>query len=100
VKKSRWGERVFWSKGGEGKYHSVSQNGFVIEAPLSVAQERIVTKEDVTAIYTKNENGEVIDTLQQKREAEEIRKQTVLEQRKADDAQKLADIRKSLGIGE
>ncbi len=47
VEKSRWGERVFWSKGSVGKYHSVSQNGYVIEAPLSVAEERIVTKEDI-----------------------------------------------------
>jgi hypothetical protein len=99
VEKSRWGERVFWSKGDEGKYHSVSQNGFVIEAPLSVAQERIVTKEDITAIYTKNENGEVVDILQQKRGKEEIMEQAVLEQTR-DDAQKLANIRKSLGIDE
>lgn len=63
VEKSRWGERVFWSRGAEGKYHNVSQNGYVIEAPLSVAQERIVTKEDITAIYTKNEDGEVINIL-------------------------------------
>ena len=65
VEKSRWGERVFWSKGAEGKYHAVSQNGYVIEAPLAVATERIVTKEDITAIYTKNEKGEVVDLLKE-----------------------------------
>ncbi len=100
VKKSRWGERVFWSRGAEGKYHPVSKNGYVIEAPLSVAQERIVTKEDITAIYQKNENGEVFDTLKKKSEAEETMRQTVLEQRKAEDVQKLADVRKKLGIDE
>lgn len=100
VEKSRWGERVFWSKGAEGKYHSISQNGYVIEAPLSVAQERIVTKEDITAIYTKNENNEVVDTLKQKRETAEIKKQEALKQRKSEDTQKLADIRKNLGISE
>lgn len=64
---SRWGDRVFWSKGAEGKYHNVQKDGYVIEAPLSVAQERIVTKEDVTAIYTKNERDEVINLLQQQK---------------------------------
>lgn len=100
VEKSRWGERVFWSKGAEGKYHVVSAKGFVIEAPLAVAQERIVAKEDITAIYKKNENGEVIDILQQEKEQEEIIEQKKLEQREADDAQKLSEIRKNLGIGE
>jgi len=64
IEKSRWGERVFWSKGSEGKYHSISRNGYVIEAPLKVAEEGIVKKEDITAIYTKNENGEVVDILE------------------------------------
>lgn len=100
VEKSRWGERVFWSKGAEGKYHSISQNGYVIEAPLSIAQDRTVTKEDITAIYTKNESNVVIDILKQKIETEEIKKQEILGQRKTDDAQKLADVRKSLGIAE
>ena len=61
VEQSRWGERVFWSRGDEGKYHTVPQNAYVIEAPLSIAEERVVRKEDITAIYTKNENDEVID---------------------------------------
>ncbi len=63
VEKSRWGNRVFWSKGAEGKYHAVRQGAYVIEAPLSVAQEGIVKRDDVKAIYTKNENGEVINLL-------------------------------------
>ncbi len=66
VEKSRWGEKVFWSKGEEGKYHIVAKDGYVIEAPLSVASERIVTKDDITAIYTKNETDGVIDILQLK----------------------------------
>jgi len=70
VERSRWGERVFWSKGDEGKYHPISQNTYVIEAPLSVAQERIVTKEDITAIYTKNEVGVVVNILEEKKEAD------------------------------
>lgn len=98
--KSRWGERVFWSQGAEGKYHVVQQNGFVIEAPLSVAKERVVTQEDITAIYTKKENNEVIDILKQEKMAKEDERQTILEERKARDAQELADVRKNLGIGE
>ncbi len=100
VEKSRWGERVFWSKGSEGKYHNVQSGGYVIEAPLSVAEERVVTKEDITAIYTKNENNSVFDILKQNREIEETQKQEVIEKRKKDNEQKLADVRKSLGIGE
>ena len=67
VEKSRWDDRVFWSKGAEGKYHAVQKDGYVIEAPLSVAQERVVRKEDVTAIYTKNEHDEVVDLLQEQK---------------------------------
>lgn len=98
VEKSRWGERVFWSKGAEGKYHVVSENGYVIEAPLSVAEERIVTKDDITAIYKRNENQEVVDILKEGRQNEEAVRQEALEKRKAEDAQKLAELRKNLGI--
>ncbi len=69
VTESRWGEKVFWSKGAEGKYHAISENVYVIVAPLSVAQERTVLKEDIVAIYTKAESGEVVDIL--KKEADE-----------------------------
>lgn len=98
--KSRWGERVFWSKGAEGKYQIVPQNGFVIEAPFSIAKERVVRQEDITAIYTKEENNEVIDILKQERMVKEDERQAILEERKAKDAQELADVRKSLGIDE
>ena len=63
VPKCRWGERVFWSKGAEGKHHVISTGTYVIEAPLSIAEKRVVKIEDITAIYTKNENGEIIDIL-------------------------------------
>lgn len=98
VKKSRWGERVFWSRGKEGKFHPIFQGTFVIEAPLSVVEERVVTKEDITAIYTKNGNEEVVDIIN--KENEEKTEQESLEERKMRDTQKLAEIRKSLGISE
>lgn len=98
VEKSRWGERVFWSKGAEGKFHSVSEGGFVIEAPLSVAQERIVRREDISAIYTKNEKGEVTDILKEKNdtEARQIDKE-ILESEGKDKA-RIEEIKKSLGL--
>lgn len=58
---SRWGERVFWSRGAEGKYHVVGAGAYVIEAPYAVASERVVTKEDITALYIKNEDGSIED---------------------------------------
>lgn len=100
VEKSRWGDRVFWSRGGEGKYHIVQKGGYVIEAPLSVAQEREVTREDITAIYTKNENGEVFDVLEQKRQQIENEKQKKVEEVESKKKQRLSELRKELGIGE
>jgi hypothetical protein len=98
VKNSRWGERVFWSKGVEGGYHIVPTGTFVIEAPLSVAQERIVTKNDVTAIYSKNEQGEVFDIL---KERLRIKDEELLDQKnkqKEDDQNRLKEVRESLGL--
>jgi hypothetical protein len=66
VKKSRWGERVYWNRGEEGVFHNITPGGYVIEAPLSVAEERVVTKDDVTAIYTRNEKGEIVNILERK----------------------------------
>lgn len=63
VEKSRWGDKVFWSRGGEGKFHNVQQNGYVIEAPYNIASERQITIDDVTAIYHRGEDGEVKDIL-------------------------------------
>lgn len=56
-KQSRWGNRVFWSRGVEGYNHLVSEGGYVIEAPYVIAAERAVKKEDVTAIYASNAEG-------------------------------------------
>ena len=98
TEKSRWGERVFWSKGAEGKYHVVSKDGYVIEAPLSVAEERVVTKEDVTAIYKKNENGEVFDLLKQRKQEANTQTQERLSKRQEEDEQKINQIRKDLGL--
>jgi hypothetical protein len=61
VEKNRWGAAVYWSRGEEGRYHGVPEGSYVIEAPLSVASEREVASADVTAIYTKNERGEVVN---------------------------------------
>jgi hypothetical protein len=63
VEESRWGENVYWSRGGEGKYHIVQQGGYVMEAPLNIALERQVTIDDLTAIYHKDESAEVNDVL-------------------------------------
>ena len=60
---SRWDERVFWSRGIEGKCHTVSPGMYVIEAPYLSASIGLVKSEDVTAIFTKNESDEIIDIL-------------------------------------
>ena len=60
---SRWDERVFWSRGIEGKCHTVSPGMYVIEAPYLSASIGPVKSEDVTAIFTKNESDEIIDIL-------------------------------------
>lgn len=95
VSNSRWGERVFWSRGASDKYHSISKNTYVIEAPLSVAEKRIVTKEDVTAIYTKDEAGKVVNILQP-----QSLPKALPSDEKIHDAEKLREIRKNLGLEE
>jgi hypothetical protein len=54
---SRWDDKVFWSRGEAGKFHIVS--GVVIEAPYDIASKRAVTKDDVTGVFKKNEEGRV-----------------------------------------
>ena len=93
VKENRWGDRVFWSKGAEGKYHTVPQNSYVIEAPLAVAEERVVERRDVSAIYKKNETGEVVNILEEERIQ---REQEKAEQNEA----RIQELRKSLGADE
>lgn len=105
VEKSRWGDRVFWSKGAEGSYHVVQKDGFVIEAPLSVAQERQVGRDDVTAVYRKNEEGEVeniwvttadIKAKEAGESDEDLKKQR--EVQKAEDEKKIQEVRSKLGL--
>jgi len=67
VERNRWGETVFWSRGVDGKFHNVQDNGFVIEAPFEVASKGIVREEDVTAIYAKDEEGKIVNILEEER---------------------------------
>lgn len=80
---SRWDKAVFWSKGEEGKYHITQKDGYVIEAPLSVAEERLVTKEDVTAIYTKNDKGDVLNIIETKNNQDTGLKHSEVSEREA-----------------
>jgi hypothetical protein len=41
----QWKDRVFWSKGKEGSFHPVGEDNYVIEVPLSIAEEKQVRKE-------------------------------------------------------
>ncbi|MFZ2167525.1 MAG: hypothetical protein WAV50_01495 [Minisyncoccia bacterium] len=96
VEKNRWGEKVFWSRGAEGKYHAIPEGSYVIEAPLEVAADRIVRKADVTAIYTRDENGKVVDILKEKRGKEEQEEVS----RRSTDEEALAKVKRDLGIEE
>ncbi len=97
VEKSRWGERVFWSRGGDGKYHIVQKGGYVIEAPFSIATERVVRKEDVSAIYTKTESEEVVNILDNRQKEEQIMEKLRL-QTEERDQEKIREIRKKLNL--
>ncbi len=72
VERSRWGDRVFWNRGATGKKTPISNN-FIIEAPLVVARARVVTSEDITAIYTRDEDGSIINILEQEKADAEAR---------------------------
>ena len=65
VESSRWGENVYWSRGEEGKHHNVQTEGYLIEAPYSIAKERQITIDDLTALYHKNNDGEIRDILKE-----------------------------------
>ncbi|EKD24292.1 MAG: hypothetical protein ACD_81C00062G0012 [uncultured bacterium] len=95
--KSRWDDRVFWSRGADGKFHNVQQGGFVIEAPYAVATERVVTKDDVSAIYKKETDG-VVDILPIKRDGVDAHHTIEQEQSEAHKEDRLAELRKELGI--
>lgn len=97
--------QVYWTRGEDNKEMGVGLNRRVIEAPTQVAEERIVTKEDVTAIYELGENNKVKNSLPERRsnielkqkevtEAKELSKQSQAEQ----DSKQIEEIRSQLGI--
>jgi len=63
VEQNRWGDAVYWSRGDGEKYHNVQTGGYLIEAPYQIANERTVTIDDLTALYHKTEDNELIDVL-------------------------------------
>lgn len=63
--KNRWGENVYWSRGGEGKYHNVQPGGYVLVASYNTAADRQITIDDLTAVYHKTEDGEIRDILEE-----------------------------------
>lgn len=62
------GHDVHWTHGEDGRFHHVSKGTRLIEAPHEVAVERMVTKDDVTGIYSKDEHGVVENRLEELRE--------------------------------
>lgn len=92
---SRWGDKIFWSRGGEGKFHVVQKDGYVIEAPYEVASRRAVTREDVTAIYSKQEGDRVVDVLPERRQSSGAPEEAARMQER--DARRIA-LEKELGI--
>jgi hypothetical protein len=96
VEKSRWGERVFWSRGKEGAGLNVGRGDHVIVAPHEVASVRAVTKDDLEAIYTRSESDGIVDILP----AERAR----IEQAKADGEQerlaRIEQLKRELGTPE
>lgn len=59
----RWSDNVYWARGITGKHHILEGDTYIIVAPFDTAAEQIIQKEDIAAIYTKNEQGEFIDIL-------------------------------------
>jgi hypothetical protein len=62
---SKYGDKVYWGRGGDDKYHNVQTGGYLLEAPYSVANDREVTIDDLMAIYHKTEDGELKDILEE-----------------------------------
>lgn len=67
-KNSRWGDRVFWSRGEEGKGHPISRIRYIIETPESAAKSGPVKKEDISGVYVRDENDEIYDYWKKGRE--------------------------------
>ena len=98
VQKNRWGENVYWSRGVEGKFHNVQDGGFVIEAPFDVANQGVVKKENITAIYTRNEKGEVTNVLDDEILKKNKEESFNIEQQKIDDLEESQEIREALKL--
>ncbi|MDD4937411.1 MAG: hypothetical protein PHX34_00105 [Candidatus Shapirobacteria bacterium] len=98
VEKNRWGENVYWSRGVEGKFHNVQNGGFVIEAPFDVANQGVVKEENVTAIYSKDEDGKVINVLDDERSKKSKEETFNIEQQKIDDLEETAEIKEALKL--
>ena len=65
---NRYGETVFWSRGEDDKFHNIQNNGYVIVAPFEIASQRVVKEEDVIAMYTKGDDGKIVDILESERD--------------------------------
>ena len=94
---NRWKDRVFWSKGREGGFHTVFENQYVLEAPIDIVNEREVTKDDVTAIYTEKD-GKVINILESQSKDKDFDDGKKIEELEAVDKQTIEDVRNKLGI--
>jgi hypothetical protein len=97
--------QVYWTRGEDNKEMGVGINRRIIEAPLKVAEQRIVTKEDVTAIYELSENQEVKDSLPERKAQIETKqkenaeiKDSEKQQRAEQDLLQIEQIRSQLNI--
>lgn len=104
-KKSRWGETVFWSRGKEGKYHNIQENGYIIEAPFDTANSGTVRMTDITAIYEKTPDGNIINSLDERNQKFAFKKKGLLsrnaqnkQELEIEDKKKIEALREQLGI--
>ncbi len=85
----KYGKTVYWTKGKEGNYMFVDH--YILEAPLAVAEARMVKKDDLTAIYAKDESGEIKDILTEIKVSAETKRQKDIEDLQAAKAQETRD---------
>jgi len=91
---SKYGKKVYWSKGKEGGRHVIGNNYYVIEALPhgDTSTEEYVRLEDVTGIYTNDAEGNPVDVLpeiQQKHEE-------IAASKKTDDEMRIEQLKKEL----
>lgn len=70
------GDRVWWSKGVDGKHHTIQEGHVLYEAPHAIASERAIEHSDLLGVYKKDESGQVVNEL------EEVRKRLGLNKEK------------------